>query len=92
MKVSFEYAETHFADLLAAIDSGEEVEITRPDMPSLRLVVSSLAEPSKPKAPRILGALRGKIIVPSEEEWHAGDKELERLMNGSADIYLRDQK
>jgi antitoxin (DNA-binding transcriptional repressor) of toxin-antitoxin stability system len=81
MKVNVQYAETHLADLASAVDSGEEVEITRPDKPALRLVVSTPAEPSKPKGPRILGALRGKIIVPSEEEWRAADKELERLMN-----------
>ncbi len=31
MKVSAEYAREHFDDLLAAADSGEEVEIARPD-------------------------------------------------------------
>ena len=83
MKVDLRYAETHFADLTAAVDNGEQVEITRPDKPTLRLVVSAHSETPAPKGPRMLGALRGKIAMPSEEEWRAADKELERLMNDS---------
>jgi len=30
MKVSAQYAQEHFADILTAIDTGEEVELTRP--------------------------------------------------------------
>lgn len=82
MKVNVQYAETHLADLASAVDDGEEVEITRPDKPALRLVVSVPPEATSMQGRRVLGALRGKIIVPSEEEWRAGDKELERLMNG----------
>lgn len=81
MKVNVQYAETHLADLASAVDNGEEVEITRPDKPALRLVVSAPVVPAKPKGPRILGAGRGEIVIPTEEEWRAADKELERLMN-----------
>jgi antitoxin (DNA-binding transcriptional repressor) of toxin-antitoxin stability system len=35
MKVSAQYAQEHFADILTAIDTGEEVELTRPGQPSL---------------------------------------------------------
>ena len=47
MKVSAQYAQEHFADILTAIDTGEEVELTRPGQPSLRLVAvrGDTAEP-----------------------------------------------
>jgi antitoxin (DNA-binding transcriptional repressor) of toxin-antitoxin stability system len=44
MKVSAEYAEAHFADLLHAADPGEEVEIARPDKPSLKLAPPGAAK------------------------------------------------
>ena len=40
MKVSAQYAQEHFADILAAIDTGEEVELARPRQPSVRLAGS----------------------------------------------------
>lgn len=40
MKVSAEYAETHFADILSLASTGEEVEIAQPGRPTLKLVVS----------------------------------------------------
>jgi antitoxin (DNA-binding transcriptional repressor) of toxin-antitoxin stability system len=39
MKVSAQYAQEHFADFLTAIDTGEEVELTRPGKSSVRLVL-----------------------------------------------------
>jgi len=79
MKVSAQYAEEHFADILHAADNGEEVEIARPDRPTYRL---EIVKPTfqKPTGKRILGAGRGKIVVPSWEEWKAMDKETEREM------------
>ncbi len=79
MKVSAQYAEEHFADLLTAADSGEEVEIARPDRPTYRLELAK-PEPVKATGKRILGAGRGKIIVPSWQDWKAMDKEIEREM------------
>jgi antitoxin (DNA-binding transcriptional repressor) of toxin-antitoxin stability system len=75
MKVSAEYAQEHFADILTAIDTGEEVELTRPGQPSVRLM---LVEPAPVKkqhlnGKRILGAGRGEMRVPSFEEWQAMD-------------------
>ena len=81
MKVSAQYAQEHLDDLLAAAGSGEEVEIARPDQSAFRL---TLVRPApKPPARRILGAGRGELRVPSEEEWRAMDKELESQMNDS---------
>lgn len=80
MKVSAQYAEKHFADILDARDRGEDVQIARPDHPTYRL---ELVKPSpfKRNGPRILGAGVGEMIVPSWEEWKAMDKELEREIN-----------
>jgi antitoxin (DNA-binding transcriptional repressor) of toxin-antitoxin stability system len=43
MKVSAQYAQEHFADILSAIDTGEEVALMRPGQPSVRLI---LVEPA----------------------------------------------
>ena len=80
MNVSLQYAESHLADLADAVDSGEPIEISRPDKPTLRLIVSAQS-PVKKTGRRILGAGRGEMGVPSEEEWAAMDKELEHQMN-----------
>jgi antitoxin (DNA-binding transcriptional repressor) of toxin-antitoxin stability system len=83
MKVSAQYAETHLSDLISAADNGEVVEIARPDKPTLKLVVSTAASSAKQTGRRILGAGRGELRVPSEQEWREMDKELERQMNDS---------
>ena len=79
MKISAQYAEEHFADILKAADRGEEIEIAGPDQPTYRLTLVQ-QEPLKPAAKRILGAGRGEMIVPTWEEWKAMDEELEREM------------
>ena len=83
MKVSAQYAETHLSDLISAADKGEVVEIARPDKPTLKLVVSTPTLAAKQTGRRILGAGRGELRVPSEQEWREMDKELERQMNNS---------
>jgi len=83
MKVSAQYAEEHFADLMLVASEGEEVEIAVPDKPSLKLVVAGPKKlPSIPRR-RALGAGRGELRVPSDEEWRAMDRELEQQMNGA---------
>ena len=78
VNVSLKYAEEHLADLISAADRGEEVEITRPEKPALKLVVSSTSSGSARKADkRILGAGRGELRVPTFEEWQAMDADLE---------------
>jgi antitoxin (DNA-binding transcriptional repressor) of toxin-antitoxin stability system len=81
MKVSAQYAQEHFAEILNAAESGEPVEIARPDKPTLKLVLSTAIAPAKPAGQRILGAGRGELRVPSEEEWRQMDMELQRQMN-----------
>ncbi len=81
MRVSAQYAQEHFDDLLSAAGSGEEVEIARPDQSAFRLTLVATA-PTQTGS-RILGAGRGELRVPSEEEWCAMDKELEQQMNNA---------
>ncbi len=81
MKVDVQYAEVHLADLIAAASRGEIVEI---DTPVACAQIYASPKPTSAKTlggRRILGAARGEIAMPSEEEWRAADKELERLMN-----------
>jgi antitoxin (DNA-binding transcriptional repressor) of toxin-antitoxin stability system len=86
MKVSAQYAQEHFADILTAIDTGEEVELTRPGQPSL-FIAPRPSEPAsaRPKRPRaaLLYAWEGKITLPTAEEWRTMDKEIEdEMLNG----------
>jgi antitoxin (DNA-binding transcriptional repressor) of toxin-antitoxin stability system len=74
MKVSAQYAETHFPDVYHAAENGEEIAIARPDKPDLVLVPKP--EPAPAKAPRIprrelLGVWEGLVSAPTEEEWRA---------------------
>ncbi len=80
MKVTAQYAEEHFADILHAADNGEETEIAVAQACSLFLASRTAAAPVKPTAPRVLGAGRGKMIVPTWEEWKAMDKQIEPEM------------
>lgn len=72
MKVSAQYAEEHFGDLVAAVDNGEAVEIARPGKPALQLVRSAGIEAPKQ---RILGAGTALKYLPSEEELERIDRE-----------------
>jgi len=80
MKVDLQYAETHLADLISAAARGEIVHIEAPDYTAQ---IVAYPTPKLVAGRRILGAMRGKIAMPSMEEWDAADKELERLMNDS---------
>ena len=85
MKVSAQYAATHLDDILAAAEKGEEVRIDRPNKPGIRLVVETAPKGivAAHTGRRVLGAGRGEMRVPSEQEWGGMDNELERQMNDS---------
>jgi antitoxin (DNA-binding transcriptional repressor) of toxin-antitoxin stability system len=89
MKVNVQYAETHLADLIAAASRGEIVEIDTP-VACAQIYASPKPAAAKMPARRILGAGRGEMRVPSDEEWRAMDKQLERLMNDSPILPLDD--
>jgi antitoxin (DNA-binding transcriptional repressor) of toxin-antitoxin stability system len=84
MQVSLQYATEHLNELAVAADNGEDVEIARPEKPLLKLTASEQTPRREQGGRRILGALRGQITVPSEEEWRKMDDELADLAtNGS---------
>ncbi|NQX01589.1 type II toxin-antitoxin system prevent-host-death family antitoxin [bacterium] len=47
MQGSIHEAETRLSQLIAAVERGEEVVITRRDQPGVRLVMESLAKPKR---------------------------------------------
>jgi prevent-host-death family protein len=59
--VNVHEAKTHFSRLLARVERGQEVLISRAGKPVARLVPHQ----SKPRAP-VFGADRGKLIVPDD--------------------------
>jgi antitoxin (DNA-binding transcriptional repressor) of toxin-antitoxin stability system len=87
MKVSAQYAQEHFPDLIDAAFNGEEVEIAVPDKPALVLVpriAGRYGTPSGRPRRELLYAGEGLIAnLPTDEEWRAMDKELEdEMLNG----------
>lgn len=82
MQVSAQYAFSHFDDIASAVDRGEPVEILRPGKPALQLVTAPAAVRSRKT---LFGAWEGMgIVLPTEEEWRAMDKELEQQMNDAS--------
>jgi len=84
MQVTLQYATEHLDELALAADNGEEVEIARPEKPALKLIVSTVAPRPLGSGRRVLGALRGQMLVPSEQEWRKMDDELADLMTNSS--------
>jgi antitoxin (DNA-binding transcriptional repressor) of toxin-antitoxin stability system len=83
MQVTLQYATEHLDELALAADNGEEVEIARPEKPALKLIVSTVAPRPLGSGRRVLGALRGQIVVPTEEEWRKMDDDRAKLMTNS---------
>lgn len=84
MQVNLQYAQEHLAELGSAVDAGQEVEISRPDKPSLKLVVSN--QHPAPKAfdrSGMFGAGKGKIWV--DDDWDSDEvnEEIARSFNES---------
>jgi len=84
MKVSAQYAQEHFADILTAIGTGEEVELTRPGQPSVRLIlVQSTPAKEIPAADRrgLWGSLRGQIWLADDWDSDETNEEIARTFN-----------
>ena len=58
--VSVSQAKTQFSRLIARVEAGEEVTITRRGAPVARLVAC------KPRKKRRPGRLEGKVVIPDE--------------------------
>jgi antitoxin (DNA-binding transcriptional repressor) of toxin-antitoxin stability system len=85
MKVSVQHASEHFQDLVSAANDGQLVEIDQPDKPALHLVRSAAPASPNPTGKRILGAGRGELRVPSDEEWERMDREWRQSFNARFD-------
>jgi antitoxin (DNA-binding transcriptional repressor) of toxin-antitoxin stability system len=98
MKVSAQYAEEHFADIVNAASNGEVVEIALPGKPAVRLALvaakSAASAPDEfdspavwltPERPRseLFGSLKGKLEL--SEDWDSPEtnKEIEDLFENS---------
>jgi antitoxin (DNA-binding transcriptional repressor) of toxin-antitoxin stability system len=83
MKVSAEYAESHFEDLSAAVDRGEEVEILRPGKAALQLVAAPAEQlPERPRS-QLFGSLRGKVELRNEWDSLETNAEIADLFENS---------
>jgi antitoxin (DNA-binding transcriptional repressor) of toxin-antitoxin stability system len=77
MQVSLQYAAENLADLASAIDSGEEVEISRPEKPPLKLTIST---PVTAQKHSLINSAKRKI-------WFADDWDSPETNNGIADLF-----
>lgn len=76
--VNMHEAKTQLSRLVARVEGGEQIMITRAGKPAAKLVPVSLEKPGKRK----LGGWEGKFDVPSPEEWAEMKRETAREFEG----------
>ncbi|HEX7245466.1 MAG TPA: type II toxin-antitoxin system prevent-host-death family antitoxin [Solirubrobacterales bacterium] len=76
--VNMHEAKTQLSRLVARVEGGEQIVITRAGKPAAKLVPVSLVKPGKRK----LGGWEGKFDVPSPEEWAEMKRETAREFEG----------
>jgi prevent-host-death family protein len=76
--VNMHEAKTHLSRLVARVEDGEQIVITRAGKPAAKLVPVVKAKPGKRK----LGGWEGKLDVPSLEEWAEMKRETAREFEG----------
>lgn len=81
MQVNLKYAETHLADLISAVDAGEEVEIERPNKPALKLVVSNTGMSTPVSRKGMIGSGKGKIWYADDWDSPVVNEEIARSFN-----------
>lgn len=72
--VNMHEAKTHLSKLVARVEGGEQIVITRAGKPAARLVPVSRDGPGKRK----LGGWEGRMRMPTDAEWEAMDREIEQ--------------
>ena len=77
--VNMHEAKTQLSRLVARVEGGEQIVITRAGKPAAKLVPVSHAEPGKRK----LGGWEGKMRMPTDAEWEEMDREIEQLFEES---------
>ncbi|HEX6753322.1 MAG TPA: type II toxin-antitoxin system prevent-host-death family antitoxin [Solirubrobacterales bacterium] len=78
-RVNMHEAKTHLSKLVARVESGEQIVITRAGKPAAKLVPVSTEKPGKRK----LGGWEGKMRMPTDAEWEEMDREVEELFEES---------
>jgi prevent-host-death family protein len=66
--VNMHEAKTHLSKLVARVEDGEQIVITRAGKPAAKLVPVQMEKPKK-LGPRKLGGWEGKMEMPSAAEW-----------------------
>jgi len=66
--VNMHEAKTQLSKLVARVEGGEQIMITRAGKPAAKLVPVKTQKPKK-LGPRKLGGWEGKMEMPSEAEW-----------------------
>ena len=82
MEVSLQYAEQHLADLISAADRGEDVEITRPEKPALKLSIAPASTTASRKS--LLGAGKGEIWLSDDWDSPETNEDIAKLFENSA--------
>ena len=82
MKVSAQYAESHFEELLEATDSGQTVEIARPNKASVKLTLVPVV-PEKFDRTGMFGSGKGMIWMSDDFDSPEANEEISRLFNES---------
>jgi prevent-host-death family protein len=78
-KVNMHEAKTHLSKLVERVEDGEEIVISRAGKPAAKLVPIPPLEGGKRK----LGLLKGKLEMPSDEEWAEMKREAAREIEES---------
>ena len=76
--VNMHEAKTHLSKLVARVEKGEEIVITRAGKPAAKLMPVLQEKPGRRK----LGGWEGKFDVPSLEEWAEMKRETAREFEG----------
>ena len=76
--VNMHEAKTHLSKLVARVEGGEQIVITRAGKPAAKLVPM----PQKKVGKRKLGGWEGEFDVPSLEEWAEMKRETAREFEG----------
>ncbi len=80
-KANIHEAKTHLSRLVEEAAKGKPFVIAKAGKPMVKVVPIEPAEEQPPR-PRI-GFMKGEIVVPSDEEWAAMDKEIAEQFEAS---------
>lgn len=69
--VSIEEAQAHLAELIASLQPGEELVITKNEQPVAKLI----AQGRETRQPRQPGSAKGKLVILADDEDHLKDFE-----------------